>query len=108
VMICTKRGPLGACQKTEVRTRENDNDKASKVFKDPAPALKQKYESALSKQNSDDDSNELIRRLRQQTIENKEINDREVRQKTLEKNLVRKSYLFNYFLVISILSHNNL
>ena len=28
-----KRGPLGACKKTETRTEENDNDKAKKYFK---------------------------------------------------------------------------
>merc|ERR1719382_604470 len=27
VMICKKRGPLGACLETTVRTAENDNDK---------------------------------------------------------------------------------
>lgn len=95
-MICTKRGPLGACLKTEERTVENDNDKATKYFRDPAESMKEKY-SAYQLQKIEDgettktvassEGNELIEKLRQQSIDNKEKNDRIVRAKTLQNDM---------------------
>lgn len=81
VMICQKRGPLGACLKTAKRTPDNDNDKASKYFVDPAPAMKEKYSSMV--RSEDTDGSELITRLRQQTDDNKEKNAKIVMQKTM-------------------------
>mmetsp|Transcript_15197 Transcript_15197/g.17363 ORF Transcript_15197/g.17363 Transcript_15197/m.17363 type:complete len:287 (-) Transcript_15197:159-1019(-) len=96
VEICTKRGPLGACTKTELRTAENDNDKATKYFKDPAASLKEKY-SAAQLQSIDDgeskkvimasDGNELIERLKQQSADNKDRNDKIIRAKTLQNDM---------------------
>lgn len=92
VEICVKRGPLGACQKTELRTADNDNDKSNKYFKDPAERLKEKYSAAQlqSIDNTIDTSsegNELIEKLRQASLDNKEKNDRIVRAKTLQNDL---------------------
>lgn len=94
--ICVKRGPLGKCTKTEVRTAENDNDKATKYFKDPQANMKEKY-SAAQLQFIDDgdkqkvvlasDGNELIDRLKQQSIDNKERNDKIIRAKTLQNDM---------------------
>ncbi len=96
MQICTKRGPLGACLQTETRTAENDNDKATKYFKDPAIALKEKY-TATQLQSIDDgetkrivmasDGNELIEKLRQQSIDNKDKNDKIIRAKTLQNDM---------------------
>lgn len=90
-MICTKRGPLGACLQTAVRTPENDNDKATKYFNDPAANLKEKYNApqlqTLNNVKTDVDGNALIEKLRQQSEENKDRNDKIVRQKTLQNDL---------------------
>jgi hypothetical protein len=90
-MICTKRGPLGACLKTEQRTVENDNDKASKYFRDPADALKEKYSAAqlqgIDNTPKDEEASALIERLKRQSEENKEKNDSIVRQRTLQNDL---------------------
>ena len=93
---------MGACSKTDTRTAENDNDKATKYFKDPQANLKERY-SASQLQSIDDgtntetkkvvlasDGNELIERLRQQSIDNKERNDKIIRAKTLQNDMVRK------------------
>lgn len=95
-MICVKRGPLGACTKTEMRTVDNDNDKATKYFKDPQDSLREKY-SATQLQTIDDgetrkvilasDGNELIERLKQQSEDNKVKNDKIIRAKTLQNDL---------------------
>lgn len=90
-MICTKRGPLGACLQTTKRTSENDNDKATKYFKDPADALKEKYNAPqlqkLESANSNIDGNSLIEKLKQQSEDNKDRNEKIIRQKTLQNDL---------------------
>ncbi len=88
---------MGACLETTIRTAENENDKAAKYFRDPQPAMKEKY-SAAQLQYIDDgetkkavmasDGNELIERLRQQSLDNKEKNDKIVRAKTLQNDMV--------------------
>jgi len=87
VEICVKRGPLGACQKTETRTETNDNDIAKKYFRDPSDLIKQK--EAVMRADSDDAGNALIQKLRQQSIENQEKNDLYVARKTFEADQVR-------------------
>jgi hypothetical protein len=86
--ICTKRGPLGACLKTEMRTQENDNDIAKKYFREPA-VLIQEQKTAVSLSSDDIDGNTLIQKLRQQSIDNKEKNDLYVARKTFEADQVR-------------------
>jgi hypothetical protein len=77
-----------------LRTAENDNDKSTKYFKDPAEKLKEKYSAAQLQSidnpidTSSSDGNELIEKLRQASIDNKERNDRIVRAKTLQNDLV--------------------
>ena len=83
VMICKKRGPLGACLETTLRTSENDNDKALSYFKDPAPALKLRRQQDIDTLNQESEGNELIQKLRRQSLDNKEKNDLTVLQKTL-------------------------
>jgi len=79
--ICVKRGPLGACTKTEVRTAENNNDKAEKYF-----VVKEKSIRQTSAENYDDEDIELVKKLRQKTVENKEKNEQAVMIKTFENN----------------------
>mmetsp|Transcript_46798 Transcript_46798/g.98292 ORF Transcript_46798/g.98292 Transcript_46798/m.98292 type:complete len:317 (-) Transcript_46798:239-1189(-) len=83
VMICKKRGPLGACTETAIRTVENDNDKALKYFKDPSDKVKKRQEKMLQTMEDDSEGNALIQKLRKQSADNKETNDLIVRQKTL-------------------------
>ena len=92
VEICVKRGPLGACQKTELRTESNDNDIARKYFRDPSDLIKQR-EAALRAE-SEDAGNALIQKLRQQSLDNQEKNDLYVARKTFEADQVR---YFMYF-----------
>eukprot|EP00529_Nitzschia_sp_RCC80_P030605 CAMPEP_0113493448 /NCGR_PEP_ID=MMETSP0014_2-20120614/28597_1 /TAXON_ID=2857 /ORGANISM="Nitzschia sp." /LENGTH=292 /DNA_ID=CAMNT_0000387311 /DNA_START=56 /DNA_END=934 /DNA_ORIENTATION=- /assembly_acc=CAM_ASM_000159 len=80
VEICVKRGPLGACTKTELRTTENENDKSEKYFKQPTELVKRKDEEARQ---ADDEGNELIARLKQQSEDNREKNDLLVKQRTM-------------------------
>jgi hypothetical protein len=87
VEICVKRGPLGACQKTELRTESNDNDIAKKYFNDPSDLIKQK--EAAMRAESEDAGNSLIQKLRQQSIDNQEKNDLYVARKTFEADQVR-------------------
>lgn len=99
IMICTKRGPLGACKSTVKRTKENDNDKATKYFNDPELAFQEKYKAAqlqaiederngvVPATSADFDGNALIAQLKEKSRENKEKNDGIVRQKTLANNL---------------------
>lgn len=82
-MICKKRGPLGACLETTIRTKENDNDKASKYFVDPSEKMRARQAQALASQEEDNEGNALIQKLRKQSLDNKEKNDLIVRQKTL-------------------------
>lgn len=98
-MICMKRGPLGACKKSEKRTAENDNDKATKYFNDPELKFQEKYKAAQLQAIEDEqnglpkagsaefDGNALIARLKQQTEDNRAKNESIVRQKTLQNNL---------------------
>jgi len=76
--ICVKRGPLGACLKTEVRTAENDNDKATQYFSKVVKSPENLKENTYETQESD-----LIKKLRQQTEDNREKNAKIVRAKTL-------------------------
>ena len=86
VMICKKRGPLGACLKTTLRTTDNDNDKALKYFKDPSAEVKRKQERMLTQLDEDSEGNTLIQKLRKQSIDNKEKNDNTVRVRTLQND----------------------
>lgn len=85
IMICVKRGPLGACQKTEQRTSDNDNDKAAQYFRNPG---KEVIDKDLAMRNSfqGEAESELITRLKQQTSDNKERNAQIVRMKSLEND----------------------
>jgi hypothetical protein len=67
--------------KTEARTAENDNDKASKYFVDPGDQLMQRQQAEILAKESE--GNALIQKLRQQSDDNREKNDLLVRQKTL-------------------------
>lgn len=82
VMICKKRGPLGACTETAIRTVENDNDKANKYFKDPSEEVKLK-QSRMIQSADDSEGNALIAKLRKQSEDNKEKNDNIVYTRTL-------------------------
>ena len=89
--ICVKRGPLGACTKTEIRTAENDNDKATKYFNDPQEALKERYSASQFQKleaQKEENANELISKLKQQSVDNKEKNDKIVRARTLQNDMV--------------------
>lgn len=98
-MICTKRGPLGACKNFEKRTVENDNDQATKYFNDPELKFQEKYKAAQLQAIEDEengvpkagspefDGNALITKLKQQSEENKEKNESIVRQRTLQNDL---------------------
>ena len=81
VMICTKRGPLGRCEKTERRTADNENDKSEKYFRQPTELVKRKDIEARQAESSE--GNILIERLKKQSEENKETNDLLVYQRTL-------------------------
>lgn len=80
VMICTKRGPLGACTKTERRTVENENDKSEKYFKQPTELVIRKDNEARASDSTE--GNELIARLKKQSEENFEKNEALVFQRT--------------------------
>jgi len=82
-MICKKRGPLGACLETTVRTVQNDNDKAIKYFVDPSAKVKERQERMLQIEEEQSEGNVLITKLRKQSVDNKEKNDNTVRVKTL-------------------------
>lgn len=73
---------MGACLQTERRTVENDNDKAQKYFK----GGKTQQSQLLTEQRKEESANELIEKLRQQSIDNKEKNDLIVAQKTFEND----------------------
>jgi hypothetical protein len=80
VMICTKRGPLGACSKTEYRTEANENDKAQKYFQTPTELVKRK--DRKSRTAEDTEGNVLVERLKKQSEDNFEKNELLVRQRT--------------------------
>jgi len=85
VMICTKRGKLGACLKTEERTSANDNDKADKYFRDPADFRKRK-DAEKTTLAEEAEGNQLIMKLRQQSEDNKEKNDLNVQIRTMQND----------------------
>ena len=87
IMICVKRGPLGACQKTEERTPANDNDKAAKYFLEPGKKVVDK-DLAMRRSSDGNMESELVTRLKQQTSDNKERNDQIVKMKSLENDQV--------------------
>jgi hypothetical protein len=69
-----------------MRTKENDNDKAKKYFKDPSDIIKEKQAAMLE---DNDDGNPFIEKLRKQSVDNKEKNDLSVQRKTFENDQVR-------------------
>mmetsp|Transcript_33798 Transcript_33798/g.49672 ORF Transcript_33798/g.49672 Transcript_33798/m.49672 type:complete len:323 (+) Transcript_33798:68-1036(+) len=83
--ICVKRGPLGACKKVEERTEANDNDKAAKYMKLPSDTVKEK-DVAMRMSGDEGEGSELIKKLRQQSLDNRDKNDLIVRQKTIQNN----------------------
>jgi len=85
LMICVKRGPLGACQKTEERTPKNDNDKAAQYFKNPGSTVVDK-DLAMRNSFQLEPESELITRLKQQTSDNRERNEQIVKMKSLEND----------------------
>jgi len=76
-MICTKRGPLGACRKTVTRTEQNENDKSEKYFQQPTELV------VRSRTAESSEGNLLIERLKQQSEENSEKNQLLVSQRTM-------------------------
>jgi len=79
--ICIKRGVLGKCIKAEVRTAKNDNDKATQYFSN---IVKTNSDNLVENTyESNNENSELIKKLRQQTEDNKEKNARIVKQKTM-------------------------
>jgi hypothetical protein len=81
VMICTKRGPLGACLKTELRTAENENDVSEKYFQQPTALVKRKDDAARKAEVTE--GNSLIDRLKKQSEDNREKNELLVKQRTM-------------------------
>lgn len=80
VMICTKRGPLGACTKTEKRTVENENDKSEKYFQQPTETKRKEMDALTAEATGE--GNLLIERLKKQSEENFEKNEKLVYQRT--------------------------
>ena len=87
IQICIKRGVLGKCIKAEVRTAKNDNDKATQYFSN---IVKTNSDNLVENTyESNNENSELIKKLRQQTEDNKEKNARIVKQKTMMNDAVR-------------------
>ena len=84
VEICKRRGPLGACLETEMRTEINDNDRAKRYFRDPKELVLQKEQVLRGSESPE--GNALVEKLRQQSIDNKEKNDLYVARKTFEND----------------------
>lgn len=95
VMICTKRGPLGKCEKTELRTLDNDNDKSEKYFRQPTEVVKRKDNEARMAESTE--GNALIERLKKQSEENSEKNELLVYQRTLMNDSVRQNCCKTFF-----------
>jgi hypothetical protein len=85
--ICKKRGPLGACLETVVRTDDNDNDKARKYFADPKTLIRKELTGPEESEISGEGS-ALIEKLRQQTKDNFEKNELEIQRRTFENGQV--------------------
>jgi hypothetical protein len=100
VMICTKRGPLGACTKTERRTVENENDKSEKYFKQPTELVIRKDNEARASDSTE--GNELIARLKKQSEENFEKNEALVFQRTQLNDSVSPTTFCVLFIVLHI------
>jgi hypothetical protein len=94
---------LGACLKTERRTAQNDNDKAAKYFGQKSIPLPTEPALATTKNGrrpgvlttdeddeNDMNSNALIQKLRQQSIDNRERNALAVERQTFENNQVNE------------------
>ena len=80
-----------------MRTAENDNDVAKKYFRDPSTIVQQQKVAVLQKSDQDnDDGNELIQKLRQQSEDNREKNDLYVARKTFEADQV--CIVFSFFM----------
>ena len=94
VMICKKRGPLGACIETAVRTAQNDNDKSLEYFKDPSEEVKKRQAISIRGAAEENEANELIQKLKKKSEENRERNENEVRVKTLMNDQVRISLYY--------------
>lgn len=110
VMICIKRGPLGACTKTALRTDENENDMAKKYFQEPTELVKRKDNQARTAEKTE--GNALIERLKQQTEDNREKNELLVKQRTMVNDSVsacrghRLSVLRDFFALAFYRSSN--
>lgn len=84
---------MGACTKTELRTEENDNDKADKYFRQPTALVKRKDDEARTAESTA--GNALIEKLKQQSEDNKEKNDLLVKQRTFANDAVsRPSWIY--------------
>ena len=81
-----KRGILGKCVKTQLRTAENDNDVALKYFQEPTDLVKKK--DLQSRTAEETEGNVLIQKLKQQSEDNREKNDLIVQQKTFMNDKV--------------------
>ena len=98
------------------RTVENDNDKANSYFKDPQDSMKDKY-SAYQLQKIDvgentktvasSEGNELIEKLRQQSVDNKDRNDKIIRAKTLQNDMVSWMTMKIYYNMVTWKSKMN-
>ena len=97
VMICTKRGPLGACSKTEYRTEANENDKAQQYFQKPTELVKRKDREARVAE--DTEGNVLVERLKKQSEDNFEKNEQLVRQRTQLNDAVSTFLIFHPLLL---------
>lgn len=97
VMICTKRGPLGACSKTEYRTEANENDKAQQYFQKPTELVKRKDREARVAE--DTEGNVLVERLKKQSEDNFEKNEQLVRQRTQLNDAVSTFLVFHPLLL---------
>ena len=105
LQICTKRGPLGACLETTTRTVGNDNDKSDAYFRDPSETLKKKYSAQLEAEETKDNGSDLIKKLKQQTEDNKDKNALIVKQKTLQNNLVSGQIFHSTFFINTYLNN---
>lgn len=75
-----------------MRTVTNDNDIANKYFQSTNEILKQQKEATLLRNQIDiqnDNNNEFIQKLKQQSLDNAEKNDLYVQRKTFENDQVK-------------------
>ena len=100
--ICVKRGPLGACTKTELRTSENENDVSEKYFQQPTELVKRKDYASRTQTPADEEGNALIERLKKQTEDNREKNELIVKQRTMINDAVCSLYCVLQHLFVSV------